>query len=82
MLYWLKSGQVNSRQAVAELGRNQATITRWLKKYKDGDALLEVKHAPGQAPLVTGEAHGSNSAYKTLKDFIAMVKFNNGLPPN
>jgi len=41
MLYWLKSGQVNSRQAVAELlGRNQATITRWLKKYKDGDALV------------------------------------------
>jgi len=39
MLYWLKSGQVNSRQ-VAELGRNQATITRWLKKYKDGDALV------------------------------------------
>jgi len=40
MLYWLKSGQVNSRQAVAELlGRNQA-ITRWLKKYKDGDALV------------------------------------------
>ncbi len=48
MLYWLKSGQVNSRKALAELlGRDQATITRWLKKYEDGglSGLLEVKHA-------------------------------------
>ena len=37
MLYWLKSGQVSSRQALAErLGRDEATITRWLRKYKDG----------------------------------------------
>lgn len=29
MLYWLKSGQVSSRQGLAErLGRDQATITR------------------------------------------------------
>jgi DNA-binding transcriptional ArsR family regulator len=48
MLYWLKSGQLSSRQALAErLGRDQATITRWLRKYKDGgrSSLLEVKHA-------------------------------------
>lgn len=59
MLYWLKSGQVNSRQAlVKRLGRDQATITRWLKKYKDGGLkrLLEVKQAPGKAPLVSGSA--------------------------
>lgn len=59
MLYWLQSGQVTSRQALAELlGRDQATITRWLKKYKDGgrSGLLSVKHAPGQAPIVSGEA--------------------------
>lgn len=37
MLYWLKSGKVTTRQASAErLGRDEATITRWLKKYKDG----------------------------------------------
>lgn len=48
MLYWLKSGQVTSRRSLAErLGREQATITRWLRKYKDGgrSSLLEVKHA-------------------------------------
>jgi DNA-binding transcriptional ArsR family regulator len=51
MLYLLKSGQVASRQGLAELiGRDQATITRWLKKYKDGGlkGLLEVKSAPGR----------------------------------
>ena len=45
MLYWLKSGQVTSRQAIAErLGRDQATITRWMRKYKDGgrEGLLSV----------------------------------------
>ena len=59
MLYWLKSGQVSSRQALAErLGRDEATITRWLRKYKDGgrSSLLEVKQAPGQVPIVRGEA--------------------------
>ena len=48
MLYWLKSGQVTSRRSLAErLGRDQATITRWLRKSKDGgrSSLLEVKHA-------------------------------------
>jgi len=46
ILYWLKSGQVNSRQSLAELtGRDPATITRWLRKYQDGGcaSLLEVK---------------------------------------
>lgn len=58
MLYWLKTGQVTSRRAIAErLGRDEATITRWLRKYKDGGykGLLEVKHAPGKNPIVTGE---------------------------
>jgi hypothetical protein len=35
MLYLLKSGQVTSRRSLAELiGRDQATITRWVRKYK------------------------------------------------
>ena len=58
MLYLLKSGQVSSRRSLAELiGRDQATITRWLRKYKDGgrDRLLEVKHAPGKVSIVKGE---------------------------
>lgn len=59
MLYWLQSGRVTSRQALAELlGRDKATITRWLKKYKDGgrSGLVSVKHAPGQQAIVRGEA--------------------------
>ncbi len=33
MLYWLKSGQLSSRRSLAErLGRDQATITRWVRK--------------------------------------------------
>lgn len=58
MLYLLKSGQVSSRLKLAELiGRDQATITRWLRKYKDGGrgSLLEVKHAPGKVSIVRGE---------------------------
>ena len=57
MLYWLKTGQVSSRRSLAErLGRDQATITRWARKYKDEGTrgLLEVKHAPGKVPLVSG----------------------------
>lgn len=59
MLYLLKSGQVSSRQGLAEvIGRDRATITRWLRKYKDGGikGLLEVKSAPGKASLVSGTA--------------------------
>ena len=58
MLYWLKTGQVTSRRALAQLlGRDQATITRWLKKYKDGGykGLLEVKQAPGKEAIVNRE---------------------------
>ncbi|MEH2147021.1 helix-turn-helix domain-containing protein [Nostoc sp.] len=58
MLYLLKSGQVSSRRSLAELiGRDQATITRWLRKYKDGgrDGLLKVKHAPGKVSIISGE---------------------------
>lgn len=59
MLHWLKSEQVRSRQELAErLGRDKATITRWLRKYKDGgiSGLLEVKQAPGALPVVSGAA--------------------------
>ena len=59
MLYWLKSGQVSSRQHLALLlGGNQATISRWLKKYQELGlkSLLEVKSAPGKAGIVRGLA--------------------------
>jgi transposase len=50
LLYWLKLGIVNSRTDLVKLlHKSEATITRWLSKYKSGGltALLEVKHAPG-----------------------------------
>ena len=59
MLYLLKSEQVSSRQELARLlGRDQATITRWLRKYKDDGlkSLLEVKSAPGKVGIVRGLA--------------------------
>lgn len=59
MLYWLKSRQVSRRHELAQrLGRDKATITRWLSKYKRGGlaSLLKVGKAPGKAPAVTGEA--------------------------
>ena len=57
MLYWLKSGQVSSRRSLAErLGRDEATITRWGRKYKDEGkkGLLFVKYAPGKVPIISG----------------------------
>jgi transposase len=59
MLYWLKKGQINSRKELVErLNRGEATITRWLKKYREGglETLLEVKRAPGKETVVPKEA--------------------------
>jgi transposase len=59
MLYWLKCNQVSSRNELAErLGRDKATLTRWLDRYKRGglESLLEVGKAPGKAPAVSGQA--------------------------
>ncbi len=57
LLYLLKSKQVLSRQDLAQLiGRDNATITRWIRKYKNEGiiGLLEVKQTPGKIPLVRG----------------------------
>jgi transposase len=57
MLYWLKSGQLKTRQDLARrLDRDESTIYRWLQRYRQGglDALLEVKTAPGQSPKIQG----------------------------
>lgn len=59
MLYWLKLGIVNSRQDLVKLlHKSEATITRWLGRYNSGglSALLEVKHASGNAPSIPIEA--------------------------
>lgn len=59
MLYWLKNGEVNTcKELVKRLNRGHATITRWLKKYKEGGlgALLEVKYAPGKETIFPTQA--------------------------
>lgn len=58
MLYWLKLGEVTSRkELVRRLNRNEATITRWLRLYREGGvkALLKVSHPPGNKAIVPPE---------------------------
>jgi len=55
----LKRGEATSRRKLAELiARDRATITHWVRKYKDGRALglLEVKQAHSKVSIVSGEA--------------------------
>jgi transposase len=59
MLYWLKRGIAKNRKELAQLlHRNEATISRWLVKYRSGGLaeLLEVKRAPGNAGKIPDEA--------------------------
>jgi transposase len=58
MLWWLKSGQVNQQQDIAQrLGRDTSTVTRWLQKYRRGGLveLLQIKKAPGNERKIKGE---------------------------
>lgn len=58
MLYLLKTRQLTTRRSLAKyLGRDESTITRWIRKYKDKGCkgLLEVKQAPGKEAMVSGE---------------------------
>lgn len=55
MLYWIKTKALATRQELSQrLGRDESTVYRWLKRYKQGgiDALLEVKTAPGKSGLI------------------------------
>jgi len=57
-LYWLKSGQVNTRMELAALtGRGESTVYRWLKLYKSGglSSILEIPTSPGKPPMIGGE---------------------------
>lgn len=59
MLYWLKRGIAKNRKELAKLlHRNEATISRWLLKYRCGGLakLLEIKQAPGNAGKIPAEA--------------------------
>jgi transposase len=65
MLWWVKSGQVTQHQElVRRLGRDGSTISRWLQKYRQGGlaALLEVKTAPGQTPIMSPAVQASLQA--------------------
>ena len=51
MLYWLKKGEILSRNELAErLNHDNSTIYRWLKRYKEGgiERLLEEPVRPGR----------------------------------
>lgn len=65
MLYWIKTEAIRmqasalwaiaTRQDLSQrLGRDESTVYRWLKRYKQGgiEALLEVKTAPGKQALI------------------------------
>ncbi len=59
MLVWLKQGALSNRFDLAvRCGRDKATITRWLARYKQGglSALLAIGHAPGASRKIQGEA--------------------------
>ncbi|MDJ0617717.1 MAG: helix-turn-helix domain-containing protein [Calothrix sp. MO_192.B10] len=78
MLYWLKIGKVKTRQEVAELlHRSEATITRWLKSYRESGltTLLEDKRAPGKKAVISTAAIAKlqerlqqPQAFKTYKE--------------
>lgn len=55
MLYWIKTGVVSTRAELAQrLERDQSTIYRWLKRYRQGgiEALLTVNTAPGKVSKI------------------------------
>jgi len=59
MLVWLKQGAVSNRSDLAvRCGRDKATMTRWLARYKQGGlrALLATRRAPGASRKIQGEA--------------------------
>ncbi|HEY9299719.1 MAG TPA: helix-turn-helix domain-containing protein [Phormidium sp.] len=65
MLWWLKTGQVQQHQELAQrLGRNGSTVSRWLQKYRTGglSALLYVKTA-----LLTSTTYNAGSVNSTKR---------------
>ena len=58
MLYWLKRDAIASRKELSQqLGRDESTIYRWLKKYRQGGLsdLLDVKTPPGKKSKISNE---------------------------
>ena len=58
LLYWIATKRIKTREELATmLKRDESTIYRWLKTYKQGGitALLTVKKAPGKTPHIPPE---------------------------
>ena len=56
MLYWLKSNAIATRKELSQkLGRDESTIYRWLKRYRQGGLqdLLDVKTPPGKKSKIS-----------------------------
>jgi DNA-binding transcriptional ArsR family regulator len=57
LLYWIATKKITTREELARmLKRDESTIYRWLKIYKQGGIteLLTVKKAPGKTPILLG----------------------------
>ena len=56
MLYWLKNNAIATRRELSQkLGRDESTIYRWLKRYRQGGLqdLLDVKTPPGKKSKIS-----------------------------
>lgn len=56
MLYWLKQDAIATRKELSQkLGRDESTIYRWLKRYRQGGLrdLLDVKTPPGKKSKIS-----------------------------
>lgn len=86
VLWWLKTGQANQVNQLAELsGYHRTTVSRWLSQYRQGglDLLLEVHPKPGRPPAIAGtvrqkleqalENPESFSTYKEVQQWLKTV---------
>jgi transposase len=58
MLWWIKTQQLSSVNAMAQMsGYHRTTVSRWLSAYRQGglEALLAVQPKPGRPPKIRGE---------------------------
>ena len=85
-LYWLKSGQVKSENAIANLtGKHRTTISRWLRSYRTGgiEALLTKRKSTGRTRKLNSQIEESLkqelqdeqgfSSYKEIQTWLQVV---------
>ena len=86
MLYWLKSKQVESENAIANLtGKHRTTISRWLRIYRTGgiNALLAKGKSTGRSRKLNSQIEESLkqelqdeegfSSYKEIQTWLRVV---------